>query len=124
RWRGGRMRDMLPVPFSARTRAHEYGGGAFTVADGAIYFCNDADQRVYRVDRDAPPRPITPEAKRRYADLVVDRAHRRLVAVGEDHNGDAVRNSLVAVDLDGARAPRVLVSGADFYAAPRISPDG
>ncbi|MBX5477341.1 MAG: S9 family peptidase, partial [Clostridia bacterium] len=32
-------------------------------------------------------------------------------------------NTIVAVDLDTGRAT-VLVSGADFYAAPRLSPDG
>ena len=32
RWREGVTEDILPAPFSARTRAHEYGGGAFTVA--------------------------------------------------------------------------------------------
>ena len=26
-------RDLLPAPFNARTRVHEYGGGAWTVAD-------------------------------------------------------------------------------------------
>ncbi|MBU6998240.1 MAG: hypothetical protein HXS51_11780 [Theionarchaea archaeon] len=29
-----RMSDVTALPYSARTRAHEYGGGAFTVKDG------------------------------------------------------------------------------------------
>jgi hypothetical protein len=41
--------EVLPAPFSARTRVHEYGGGAFTVADGVIYFSNDGDQCLYRL---------------------------------------------------------------------------
>src|SRR5262245_22385076 len=32
--------------WSVRTRAHEYGGGAFTVADGIALFSNYADQRL------------------------------------------------------------------------------
>ncbi len=124
RFHDGRIEEVLPDPYSARSRAHEYGGGAFNVADGVVYFCNDADQRIYRIERDAAPRAVTPEAKRRYADLVVDRSHRRLIAVCEDHSGAVVQNLLVAIDLDGTGSPRTLVSGADFYAAPRIAPDG
>ena len=40
--------DAIPARCNARTRVHEYGGGAFTVHDGTVYFCHDADQRVYR----------------------------------------------------------------------------
>src|SRR6266852_569369 len=27
--------------FNVRTRVHEYGGGAYLVSDGVVYFCND-----------------------------------------------------------------------------------
>src|SRR5580698_299587 len=30
--------DVTPTGYNARTRVHEYGGGSWTVADGAIYF--------------------------------------------------------------------------------------
>src|SRR3990167_1043933 len=56
----GRLIEMTPPPFNARTRVHEYGGGAFTVDRGTIYFSNYADQRLYRQDPGAAPRPITP----------------------------------------------------------------
>src|SRR3954454_722890 len=39
--------DMIPAPLNARTRAHEYGGGAWTVRDGAVTFSNFADGRLY-----------------------------------------------------------------------------
>jgi dipeptidyl aminopeptidase/acylaminoacyl peptidase len=123
RRRGGFIEDLLPAPFSARSRVDEYGGGAFTVADGALYFCNDPDQRVYRTSGETPV-PITPESNRRYADLTVDRARRRLIAVCETHTEQGVENSLVSIDIHGERAIRSLASGADFYAAPRVSPDG
>ena len=49
--------DVTPPPYSARTRVHEYGGGAFLVADGVVYFSNFSDQRLYRQDRGGEPRP-------------------------------------------------------------------
>lgn len=122
----GSMIDLLPVPFNARTRVHEYGGGSFTVSDGIVYFSNFADQRLYRLTPDSEPEPITPEAKLRYADMVVDRQRNRLISVREDHTveGREAVNTLVSIPLDGRSEPQILVSGNDFYASPRISPDG
>src|SRR5262245_1545852 len=37
----GSTYDVIGVPYSARTRVHEYGGGAWTVAGGSVYFSND-----------------------------------------------------------------------------------
>jgi dipeptidyl aminopeptidase/acylaminoacyl peptidase len=125
----GAMTDVNPAPFNARTRVHEYGGGSFTVVDGTLYFANDADQRLYRQEPDGEPQPITPEAAFRYADFSLDRARGRLICVREDHSHserEAI-NSIVAVDLDGGSADsggRVLVAGNDFYANPRLNPDG
>lgn len=125
----GRVEDVTPAGFNARTRVHEYGGGAFTVAAGVVYFSQYGDHRLYRQEPGAEPRPITPdvpEGALRYADLIVDRARERLICVREDHTapGREAVNTLVSVDLDGARDATVLVAGADFYASPALSPDG
>ena len=122
----GRATDVTPPPFNARTQVHEYGGGAYLVADGTVYFSNWDDQRLYRQDPGESPRPITPDVAWRYADAVLDRRHDRLICVREDHTDperEAV-NTLVSVDLEGDGEVRVLVSGNDFYASPRLSPDG
>src|SRR5580700_1214660 len=42
--------DLNAQPFNVRTRANEYGGGAWTVEGGTLYFSNYADQRLYRLD--------------------------------------------------------------------------
>ena len=117
--------------FSARTRAHEYGGGAFAVSDEVIYFSNNVDQRLYRQEAGRPPSPITPVSASgaadalRYADGIIDRRRARMVCVREDHSGSGEAiTALVAVDLSGRATPRVLVSGSDFYSTPRLSPDG
>ncbi len=118
--------DVTPAPFSVRTRVHEYGGGAYTVAGGTIVFSNHVDDRLYRLDPgDAAPQPITPAGQLRYADLRFDPGRRRFLAVREDHRapGEPMA-AIVDIALDGEREPRVLVSGPDFLAAPRLSPDG
>jgi dipeptidyl aminopeptidase/acylaminoacyl peptidase len=118
----GTVADAIPRTFSARSRVHEYGGGAFAVRDGTVWFCNDADQRMWMVEPGAEPRPLTPENKTRYADFSVDAARRRLVCVCEDHGGEGEpENLLVAVAFDGGVAP--VHRGRDFYACPRLSPD-
>ncbi len=116
--------DVTPQGFNARTRVHEYGGGAVTVAGGVVYFTNFKDQRLYRQAPGAAPEAITPDAKLRYADGRIDAARGRWIGVREDHSGNSEAvNALVAVDL-ATGAARVLAQGYDFYASPRLSPDG
>jgi dipeptidyl aminopeptidase/acylaminoacyl peptidase len=125
----GSVTDMTPAAFNARTRVHEYGGGAFVVDRGTIYFTNFADQRLYRQHPgSSEPEPITAALERRYADMIVDQSRRRLICVCEDHTQterEAV-NTLVSVALDstGGDNLQTLVSGNDFYSTPRLSPDG
>ena len=122
----GQMTDVTPFPFNARTRAHEYGGAAFVVSDGTVYFSNFANQRLYRLISGSDPQPITPEAALRYADGTIDTRRKRLICVREDHTDtqhEAV-NALVGIRLEGSDGGQVLVSGNDFYASPRLSPDG
>ncbi len=121
----GTTADVIPPPFSARTRVHEYGGGAYTVDGETIIFSNWEDQRLYRLEASGEPRPITPEGEHRYADGVIDRRRRRLICIREDHSGGSEPvNAVVAVDLGGKEEPSILTSGNDFYASPRLSPDG
>jgi dipeptidyl aminopeptidase/acylaminoacyl peptidase len=117
----GRTEDVAPQPFNARTRVHEYGGGNFAVQGGVVYFPNFADQRIYYRCPGGEPQPLTPETGRRFADMIVDR--NRFIAVREDHTGREPVNEIVGINLeDGDEI--VLVSGNDFYASPRPSPDG
>jgi dipeptidyl aminopeptidase/acylaminoacyl peptidase len=120
--------DVIPKSFDARTRVHEYGGGAWTVCNGAVYFSNDADQRLYCLDnRGASPVPLTHEGAWRYADGIIDHRRRRWIGVREDHSisSDQPINTVVALNLDEAKlqSASVLLSGHDFYSSPRLSPD-
>ncbi len=121
----GRTADLVPQPFNARTRVHEYGGGAYTVSTGVLFFSNFSDNRLYRVERGGEPRPITPEANVYYADLLADRQRNRLICVREDHSkGSEAVNELVSVAMDGQREVTVLRSGSDFYGYVALNPDG
>lgn len=122
----GTLTDACPADFDARTKVHEYGGGAYAVSDGVLIASRFQDQRVYRLD-DVEPRPITPEptqpAGDRYADFVFHRD--QVICVREHHMaGSEARNELVAFPIDGSTPPRVVASGHDFYSSPRVSPDG
>jgi len=126
RWeKDGGLQDLFPAPFSARTRVHEYGGGSFLVCGRSVIFTNFADQRLYRCSGESEPTPITPEGPLRYADFECDESRCRLVAVLEDHTEPGkVANGIAAVYPREDGRVEVLVRGNDFYAAPRLSPDG
>ena len=123
---GGEPADVMPVGFNVRTKVHEYGGGSFLVHRGTVFASNFEDQRLYRQDPGAEPAPITPETegRHRFADgrATVDGSW--IVCVRERHESDDVANELVAIPADGSAEPRIIAGGRDFYAAPRISPDG
>jgi dipeptidyl aminopeptidase/acylaminoacyl peptidase len=125
----GVSQDVTPAPFNARTRVHEYGGGSYATHGNSVYFSNFLDQRMYRQTGDSPPEPITPvppqAASFRYADARVTPDGKTIVCVRERHEpGREPINELVAFSQDGSAEPRILTSGHDFYAAPRVSPDG
>jgi dipeptidyl aminopeptidase/acylaminoacyl peptidase len=117
---------MTPPAFNVRTRVNEYGGGAFVVANGTVYFSNFADQRLYRQDSRSEPRPITPEANLRYADGIIDSGRGKMICVREDHTdaGQEAVNAIVTLDLHEGDPGQVWVSGNDFFSSPKISPDG
>jgi len=121
----GKVDDVLPAPFSARTLANEYGGGALLVSAGTVYFTNYADQRIWRMAPGGTPQSLTAESRLRFADFIHDAARNRLIAVCEDHSqgDDEPANRIVAISLADGKVT-LLVQGADFYSNPRISPDG
>ncbi|MGH3441296.1 MAG: S9 family peptidase [Nitriliruptorales bacterium] len=122
----GEIADIAPPDANARTRVHEYGGGSFAVHEGTVWFVDFRDQQIHRVHGAGEPQAITRGDTSRFADLVVSPDGRWVVCVRETHPGGGpseVVNDLVAVPSDGGE-PVVLTSGRDFYATPRLSPDG
>jgi dipeptidyl aminopeptidase/acylaminoacyl peptidase len=107
--------EATPATFNVRTRVHEYGGGAYVAHGGTVYFSNYADQRLYRDGQ-----PITPDNGARYADGRLTPDGKLLICIRQLEDV----NEIVTIPSDGSAAPRVIVSGADFYSNPRLSPDG
>ncbi|MFC3157057.1 S9 family peptidase [Gilvimarinus japonicus] len=123
---GREPRELLDASISVRTRANEYGGGAYLATAEAIYAVFDHDQRVYQIPlkqgHSLTPAPLTPKGDFCYADFCLDVSRKRLIAVREDHTGAGEpANEIVAIDLSGNLAVEVLVTGADFYSNPRLN---
>ena len=145
----GISRDLLPPPYSARSRVHEYGGGCFCINDATstspvIYFINDSDQDIYSISNDNFSR-ITQSQNHRFADFSYDKKYHRLIAVAETHsveknitdnkindnntndnkNGNSssdtiVTNSIVSINISNGEIS-TLIEGDDFYASPGLN---
>lgn len=115
-WREGVANCLTPLGYSVRSRVYEYGGGAFCLTDDGVVFVNEADQQLYRQSLNGETPEVLTSGICRYGDLQF--ANGQVLAVEENRD----RHRLVAIDLaDGKR--QLLVEGADFYAAPTLSPD-
>ena len=127
----GQPRELLPAPWNARNRVHEYGGKSYlavpslSLAGGYdLVFANFADQRLYAVggavEAGIEPMPLTPaDHGFRFADLVLSPDDHEIWCVRETvlpldgevppagfhvGGGVAVRRDIVAVPLDGSAA--------------------
>jgi dipeptidyl aminopeptidase/acylaminoacyl peptidase len=148
--RDGAVVDILPAPWNARTRVHEYGGAPWAVTeDGVLVFAEFTDQRLYRLDAGSQtPVPITPAGGGfRFADLAI--RGDEVIAVRDTEVDGEITRDIVAVAIWGAPTLRdgrcatssgqassaseggsagggirSIVSGSHFLAWPRFSPDG
>jgi dipeptidyl aminopeptidase/acylaminoacyl peptidase len=126
----GKITDITPPEYNVRNRVHEYGGAAYTVVDGIVYFSNNSDNCLYiqnlRAENPQQLRQLTHDQTKRYADLTVDPHRQRLICVQEEHDSTDLEplNTIVSIDITKTDDMYVMAGGCDFYAAPRLSPDG
>ena len=148
----GKQRALLPAPWNARTRVHEYGGLSYLPVPPGLR--PRAGARGIVCSRTSPtsgctwpagasgrqPRPLTPDPAAagaasgepcglRFADFALSPDGAEVWCVQELHNGGKVTRSIVAVPLDGSAADDPTRSaswspGSDFFAFPTPSPDG
>lgn len=125
--RDGQMQMLTPPPYNVRSRVHEYGGGAYCLADDDIYFCNFADQNIYRLTPDGTIEAVTSsEPTQRFADCCWDALRNRLLCVVEQHHPESDSepdNYLAAIDLHTGEV-KSLHADYDFYSSPRLNAAG
>jgi dipeptidyl aminopeptidase/acylaminoacyl peptidase len=129
----GTRTELLGPGVNARTAVHEYGGGAWWVRDGVVWYTAWSDQRLYRRDPETgratalTPEPDVPKGDR-YADGDVSPDGQWIVCIREHHPAGGgvldVRNEIVRLAAGEPSEPDVLLSGPDFVSSPRWSPDG
>jgi dipeptidyl aminopeptidase/acylaminoacyl peptidase len=116
---GQQPQTLLPQPFNARSRVHEYGGGAYTVHAEHVAFVNDEDQQIYLLV-DGVIRRLSDAPGSRFGDLCFDPTNDRLLCVREQHGADRHPvNTLVAVSLRDGKID-TLAQGCDFYSSPAL----
>ncbi|NQW19959.1 MAG: S9 family peptidase [Chloroflexi bacterium] len=121
----GTITEMNPAPSNARNAVHEYGGGAYAVRNGVVYFSNWDDQRIYRASSNggeltAITRAPAIERGERFADLRLTNDLGWIMAVRETHHEDReADNEIVVVPTNGSGEIQVLATGHDFYSSPR-----
>ncbi len=126
RLNNGQIQDVIDAPFSASSRVHEYGGGEFGLGSNCLVFVNAKDQDLYKVDLSTNSKPVrlTQIKNMRFADIQI--FDNEVIAVAELHKAgeDMPQNMLISLSLSANKADKVkiITSGQDFYAYPRVSP--
>jgi len=125
----GAIEELLARPSSARSRVHEYGGGAWAAtSDRRLVYVEAADQRLRLIAPGNEAMALTPEADGvAYGDISVHGEN--VIAVREITGVESPYRDIVSIPLDGSASadPKRIVSivaGSDFLAYPRISADG
>lgn len=122
--RGTESIDILPAPYSAKSRVHEYGGGACAISpDGSLIFTDASTNGVFRAASGQVDAILQLKDVRFAAFCVHQTDPQWILAVQEDHNGAVVENSIVAINAN-TNTVHLLKQGADFYSHPQFSPDG
>jgi dipeptidyl aminopeptidase/acylaminoacyl peptidase len=126
----GEISDITPPAYNVRSRVHEYGGAAYTVVEGQVYFSNHIDNCLYcqdlTADNPRQVRQLTYDKTKRYTDFTVDTRHQRLICVQEEHDSADLEplNTIVSLNLAQPDDLYVMAGGCDFYASPRLNFDG
>jgi dipeptidyl aminopeptidase/acylaminoacyl peptidase len=128
----GRQQELVPQNVNVRSRAHEYGGGAFRLTENLLVFSNSLDNSVCLQNIDSKISPLTLTAASHtggvdcYADFQIDIKRNRVICVRERHRKGQLesQDAIVSLDLAGSKTSVELIQGNTFYSSPRLSPDG
>ena len=120
--------DILPPPWSAKTRVHEMGGLSWLVTvwndEAGLLFCEATDQRLYWKTDGGTPRAITEPSPEgiswRYCDMAI--RGKEIWCIRESDKHGSTTRAIIAISPDGS--VRVLNDESHFYAHLAISDDG
>ncbi len=122
----GEPQELTPPGLGVGSRVHEYGGLAHVLTSEGCLFVDKKSQRLHLM-HGADLRTVTRQdawpCDLRLAHPIFDARRRRVIAVGESHDGARVENGLVSIDLASGTITW-LARGHDFFDAPALSPDG
>jgi len=118
---GKENKELLPKEFDVRTKVHEYGGKCILAHKEELFFVQATNQQIYRRSKEGKISQLTDEISLRFADFSTNGNF--LYAVAERHSPSSVDNMLVSICLTTKKLT-ILSEGYDFYASPRVSPDG
>lgn len=123
--------DVTTPDVNVRSSVNEYGGGAYAVGvGGCVIFTNAVDGRIYFI-ADGVQKVMGGTDDCRYADFsplsAIQAGSRPILSEGvfcirEDHRASEQAETSIVWVAEGIET--VLIRGQDFYASPRLSPDG
>lgn len=118
--------DETSDEFHVASSVHGYGGGAFYVNKGHLYFSNAKDGLVYHKNMSTKKiEPIVEIFEGKYADFHADPNHEFLYCIRKnDSKKDRFPpTEIVRISIKNG-CVEVLFTGSDFYSNPTISPNG
>ncbi|QIG38102.1 S9 family peptidase [Microbacterium sp. 4R-513] len=121
----GYVEDVLPAPWNARSRVHEYGGGSWAASDeGRLFFVEKSDQRVWAAWPGEPPVPLTGvEPGVRFGGLTFQEGV--LLGIREVHGERRMpKRDVVSIATTGLWRVVDMAADSDFVAQPALSPGG
>ncbi len=121
----GKIVDVIPEGFNARTRVHEYGGGSYQVTSNLVHFVNFSDQQIYYCLKNQPPVLVSNNTDFRFSDFILNERG-DIISVCENHspNKTEPENTLIKIRTNKQFESSPLSHNSDFYSSPRLSPYG
>ncbi len=110
---------LTPAGFTLASKVHEYGGIAYGVGDEGLVWINKSDQAVYHSFENTHQK-LYQHPDWRFGEPLVCKQGVILIAEKKSSVGFP-KNMLVFINWNSE--VKILHSGADFYAAPALSPD-